>query len=82
MIDANSGSERRRQLAEKLECMIEEDWQLLTGYTDKTIEAMRKRGQGPAYVRLGKKYLYPIKSALEYVESLTKQRVQSVGGLL
>ena len=67
--------ERVRHMAEQLDCLIEEDFQLLTGATSNTVEAWRKRGQGPAYILLGRRYLYPRKAVAKHLESLTRERV-------
>ena len=64
-----------RQMADRLDCLIEEDFQLLAGATANTVEAWRKRGQGPAYIRLGTRYLYPRRAVAKHLESLTRERV-------
>ena len=74
MIATAQHLERVRHMAERLDCLIEEDFQLLANATPKTVEAWRKRGLGPSYIRLGKSYLYPIKGLAEHLESLTKTR--------
>lgn len=66
--------ERVRRMAEQLDCLIEEDFQLLAGATSNTLEAWRKRGQGPAYIRLGTRYLYPRKAVAKHLESITRER--------
>lgn len=66
--------EQVRQMADRLDCLIEEDFQLLADATANTVEAWRKRGTGPAYIRLGNRYLYPRKSVSKYLESLTRER--------
>lgn len=70
----NEELERLRQMAEKLECFIEEDFLQLADVTPGTGEAWRKRGQGPASIRLGKTYLYPIKELKEFLSNRTKTR--------
>ena len=67
-------TERVRHMAERLDCFIEEDFQSLAGATAKTVEAWRKRGQGPAYILLGNRYLYPRKAVAKYLESITRER--------
>lgn len=67
--------DRVRQMAEQLDCFIEEDFQQLAGATPNTIEAWRKRGQGPAYIRLGTRYLYPRKAVAKHLESITRERM-------
>lgn len=66
--------DRVRQMAEQLDCFIEEDFQQLAGATPLTVEAWRKRGTGPSYIRLGNRYLYPRKAVAKHLESLTRER--------
>lgn len=63
-----------RLMAERLDCFIEEDFQLLAAATPLTVEAWRKRGTGPAYIRLGNRYLYPRKAVAAHLESITRER--------
>lgn len=67
-------TERVRQMADRLDCFIEEDFQALAKATTGTVEAWRKRGQGPAYILLGNRYLYPRKAVAKYLESITRER--------
>ena len=67
--------DRVRGMAESLDCFIEEDFQLLADTTDSTTEAWRKRGTGPAYIRLGNRYLYPRKAVAKFLESITRERI-------
>ncbi|MBP6008053.1 MAG: hypothetical protein KA740_10150 [Rhodoferax sp.] len=71
----NTETERIRQMAESLDCFIEQDFQQLAGATEGTVEAWRKRGTGPSYIRLGTRYLYPRKAVSKYLESITRERV-------
>jgi hypothetical protein len=66
--------ERLRTLADRLDCLIEEDFQLLAEITPGTAEAWRKRKKGPNYIRIGNRVLYPRKSVAEHLESLTHER--------
>lgn len=66
--------DRVRHMAERLDCFVEEDFQLLAKATENTVEAWRKRGQGPAYIRFGNRYLYPCKAVAKYLDSITKER--------
>lgn len=72
--DLNEDARRLRALAEKLDCLTESDFMLLANATPKTVEAWRKRGQGPSYILLGKRYLYPRKAVSEHLESITRER--------
>ena len=74
--------DRVRQMAERLDCFVEEDFQLLALATENTVEAWRKRGQGPAYIRLGNRYLYPRKAVAKYLDSITKERTSLGKGAL
>ncbi|MDN4587580.1 hypothetical protein DBA29_03585 [Xenophilus aerolatus] len=65
--------ERLRQMADSLDSWILEDYLALSQYTEKTAEQMRKRGQGPAYMRLGKRVLYPKKAVAEFLASRVRQ---------
>lgn len=67
--------DRVRQMAETLDCFIEEDFQQLADATPSTTEAWRKRGKGPSYILLGKRYLYPRKAVAKYLESITRERI-------
>jgi hypothetical protein len=67
-------SERLRALADSLDCLTEQDFQLLTGATAGTIEAWRKRRQGPDYIRLGNNYFYPRLGIAEHMRKLTRER--------
>lgn len=71
-----------RQMAEHLDCFIEEDFQHLAGATANTVEAWRKRGTGPAYIRLGTRYLYPRKAVAKHLESLVHERPALAKALL
>lgn len=77
-------TERVREMADRLDCFIEEDFQLLAGATANTVEAWRKRGQGPAYILIGNRYLYPRKAVAEHLQSLVRERSHGTGakGLL
>ena len=74
--------DRVRTMAESLDCFIEEDFQQLAGATALTVEAWRKRGTGPAYIRLGTRYLYPRKAVADHLKSITRERVSLGKGVL
>lgn len=71
---AENQLDRLRSIADKLDCLTETDIMLLGKLTQSTVEAWRKRGQGPAYILLGNRYLYPRKAVAKYLESITKER--------
>jgi hypothetical protein len=71
--------ERVRHLADKLDCIIEEDLGLLADATPGTTEAWRKRGKCPPYIRYGRRYLYPRKGVAKFLEALTRERAEVPG---
>lgn len=81
---STEGIDLVRHMAERLDCFLDEDFQRLADATPKTVEAWRKRGQGPAYIRLGNRYLYPRAAVAQYLESITRERNKpaSVKGVL
>ncbi len=74
--------DRLRKLADSLNCMTEDDLQLLAGVTPNTSEAWRKRGQGPAFIRIGNRVFYPTKAVAEFMESRLRARPASAGAFL
>ena len=71
---AENQLDRLRTLADKLDCLTETDIMLLGKLTQSTVEAWRKRGQSPAYILLGNRYLYPRKAVAKYLDSITRER--------
>jgi len=70
--DQKEDIDRIRAMADGLDCLLEEDFRLLAAATQGTIEAWRKRGKGPAYIRLGNRVLYPRQAVAEHLASLTR----------
>lgn len=75
-------TDRIRSMADDLDCMIEEDFQLLASATANTVMAWRKRGQGPSYILLGNRYLYPRKAVAKHLDLITRERNLTTKGLL
>lgn len=61
-----------RQVVQQMGYMPEGDFQRLAGITPSTAEGWRKRGDGPAWVRLGNAVYYPV----EGVSSFLKARIR------
>lgn len=74
MATTTDTQDRVRDLADRLDCILEEDFQLLAEITPGTAEAWRKRRQGPEYIRIGNRVLYPRKAVAKHLESLTRER--------
>jgi hypothetical protein len=73
----DNGGARLQQLADRLDCLIESDLTLLANVNESTTEAWRKRGTGPAYIRVGNRYLYPRPAVAQWLSERTRER-QSV----
>lgn len=76
------GNQKGSDLAQSLDCITDEDLQSLACVKASTTEAWRKRGTGPAYIRLGNRYLYPRKAVSKYLDSITKERTTAAKGAL
>ncbi len=61
-------------LAQLVDCLDEDAFAKLAGVKKSTLEAWRKRGQGPEYALLGCNYLYPIAAVRNHVAGLVKPR--------
>lgn len=70
---------RLRAISDGLDCLTEDDLLLLAAVQKSTAEAWRKRGTGPAFIRLGNRYLYPRAAVAEYLAGLTRARVSTIG---
>ena len=66
--------ERLRALADSLDCVTDEDLQLLGDLTGSTTSAWRKRGTGPEYILLGNRALYPRKPLAAFLEARRRKR--------
>jgi len=73
---------RLRKLADSLQCITDDDLQLLADVTPSTAEAWRKRGQGPAYIRIGNRVLYPIECIATFMDSRRRERPNTGGVFL
>lgn len=62
-------------LAQMVGCLDEHGVATLAGVKPSTLEAWRKRGKGPAYVRLGSNYLYPIVALTDFITTKVKANV-------
>jgi hypothetical protein len=58
---------RVQELAERLDCVIEEDLALLADVDVATVRAWRHRGKGPKFYKLGSRALYPTTGLAEWL---------------
>ena len=65
---------RLSALADRLDCLTEADMIMLADVTPKTLEAWRKRGDGPAYIRAGTRYLYQRKAVAQWLDERVHER--------
>lgn len=77
MTEPNTEPARLAQLADRLDCLTEGDLSLVTGNAPATIEYWRKAGEGPSYIRAGKRVLYPRAAVADWLQ--TKLRIRSEG---
>lgn len=61
-------------LAKLVNCLDEFAFATLAGVKLTTLEAWRKRGEGPDYVRLGRNYLYPLTAVQAYIGKCVRKR--------
>ena len=66
--------QERRRLADKLGFMTEESLVSLAKVQPSTVEDWRKRGTGPAPVRMGTAYFYEFSDVMAFMKSLKKER--------
>lgn len=64
----------RRRIAESMGFLTEEQLTSLTKTTPKTVEDWRKRGTGPAYIRIGNAYFYELPDIVEFMKAQKKER--------
>ena len=65
----NANDTRISEIAKSLDCLTEEDFAALAGVKATTADDWRRRGKGPAYVRLGTRYLYPRTAVAEFIRA-------------
>ncbi len=75
-------NDKLREIAHSLGCLVPSEIQALTGWSDSTLEAYRKRGKGPSFVKAGKHYLYPRSGVAEFMTENTRARLTNAKGLL
>ncbi len=66
--------QRLRELADSLDCLLDEDLQLLTRTSAATTKGWAGRGDGPAYCLIGNRRLYPRQAVSEWMMSRIRER--------
>lgn len=61
------------ELARSLDCFTEADLCRLADAKPKTVEAWRKRHQGPDYVLAGNRFLYPRAAVQEWLQTRVRR---------
>jgi len=65
---------RLRALADSLDCLLDEDLQLLTRTTAATTKGWAGSGNGPAYSLVGNRRLYPRQLVSEWMLARVRER--------
>lgn len=71
---------RNDSLARLINCLDEDEFATLAGVKLSTLNAWRKRGQGPAYVLLGTNYLYPLTAVQAFIADKVRVRTELGAG--
>ncbi len=79
---ANDTRSTLRELAHSLDCLVADEVQTLTGWSEGTMVAYRKRGKGPSFIKAGKHYLYPRSGIVDFMADNKRERNCSAKGLL
>lgn len=66
--------DRIRDLADRLDCLLDSDLCALARVKPTTSEAWRKRGIGPPYVLFGNRYLYPRETLRQFLNEHRRER--------
>jgi hypothetical protein len=83
MGEPSAANQRIRELADSLGYVPDSDVLLMTEWSPATLEAYRKRGDGPPYVRFGARYYYPRQQLADYLaERVNVRRKVDAKGLL
>ena len=72
--DPKQDTDRLRVLADRFDCLTEDDLVLLTNTKVSTVDAWRRRGKGPEYILIGNRYFYTRQSVADFLENCTRQR--------
>lgn len=67
--------DRVRAIADALDCVLDEDVQILANVTRWTTEKWRKSGTGPPYTFLGNRPLYPRSALRAFLEEQARARM-------
>lgn len=74
MHQSTTEADRIRELADSLGYVPDTDVLLMTEWSPATLEAYRKRGDGPPYVRFGARYYYPRQQLAQYLAERVNDR--------
>jgi len=67
-----------KELARHLECFTEAELAYLGGYSDGSIDSLRRRGALPSHIRFGNNRFYPIHAVREFFKGRINVRSLSV----
>jgi predicted site-specific integrase-resolvase len=69
---SHTEDQRIRAMVERLGFLTEEDFRVLAGVNAATVAAWRHRGQGPAFVRVGRRVFFPQSAVAAYMTEKTR----------
>lgn len=67
-----------KELARHLDCFTEAEVAYLGGYSDGSVDSLRRRGALPSHIRFGNNRFYPITSVREFFKGRLNARVVSI----
>lgn len=71
-----SDEEKRQEIARSLGFLTASELAILAGVKVETLEAWRKRRQGPSYVHFGNEPLYPLAGIRKFLEDMCCEQVK------
>ena len=73
-----SDEEKRQEIARSLGFLTASELAILASVKIETLEAWRKRRQGPIYVHFGNEPLYPLAGVRSFLEGMCCEQVKKV----
>lgn len=67
-----------KELARHLDCFTEAEVAYLGGYTEGSVDSLRRRGAFPSHIRFGNNRFYPIASVREFFKGRMNARVFNI----
>lgn len=78
MSAAKESTVNLKELARHLECFTEAELAFLGGYSEGSVDSLRRRGALPSHIRFGNNRFYPISSVRDFFKGRVNVRSLSV----